>query len=445
MRLRPRLLTAGVFVLGLALVAAVVSLPSSRDLRESANLSLFDPGNIISDGVFYDSSTMGVDAIQTFLNAKGSGCTGSTCLKNYRQDTVTRAGDGYCNGYQGVGQEGAAAIIRKVAVSCGINPQVLLVTLQKEQGLITSTGPSSTILRKAMGFGCPDTPEGCDAQYYGFHNQLYMAARQFKLYQARPTRYGYRAGLTNTIAYYPNNPACGSARVYIQNQATAGLYNYTPYVPNQAALNAGYGRGDGCSSYGNRNFFNYFTDWFGTTQTSGGAAVLAKYESLRAAGVDIGAPTADVRCDLPGGGCVRSYAYGDIYWSRYTGAHVVRGDILARYKVLGGPGLLGYPTGDDTAAPWNTGFFVDFEHGSIYWSSATGAWEVRGEMLAKWRSLGAQAGYLGYPVGGNTATADGGFSSDFQYGSLYWSSATGARVVRGEILRAYRAAGGPGV
>lgn len=49
----------------------------------------------------------------------------------------------------------------------------------------------------------------------------------------------------------------------IRNQATASLYNYTPYQPNAAALAAGYGTGDACSSYGNRNFWNYFSDWFG--------------------------------------------------------------------------------------------------------------------------------------------------------------------------------------
>ena len=53
--------------------------------------------------------------------------------------------------------------------------------------------------------------------------------------------------------------------MYIQNQATAGLYLYTPYRPNAAALANLYGTGDGCSSYGNRNFWRMFTDWFGST------------------------------------------------------------------------------------------------------------------------------------------------------------------------------------
>jgi hypothetical protein len=51
--------------------------------------------------------------------------------------------------------------------------------------------------------------------------------------------------------------------VRIRNQATANLYNYTPYQPNEAALASLYGDGDECSAFGNRNFWRIFTDWFG--------------------------------------------------------------------------------------------------------------------------------------------------------------------------------------
>jgi hypothetical protein len=70
--------------------------------------------------------------------------------------------------------------------------------------------------------------------------------------------------MVNNVRYNPN-AACGTSPVYIQNQATVNLYNYTPYQPNAAALAAGYGTGDSCSAYGNRNFWNFFTDWFGPT------------------------------------------------------------------------------------------------------------------------------------------------------------------------------------
>jgi len=92
---------------------------------------------------------------------------------------------------------------------------------------------------------------------------VYSAAKQFRRYAANPTGYSYRAGRANTILWHPNT-ACGSSSVYIENQATASLYDYTPYRPNDAALAAGYLTGDSCSSYGIRNFHLYFRDWFGS-------------------------------------------------------------------------------------------------------------------------------------------------------------------------------------
>ena len=248
-----------------ALVAGLSAVP--QQTAQAADLRDFDPGMIISDGIFYDSGTMSAAQIQSFLATKGASCVpaaGNTCLKDYRQATTTRPADAYCRAYQGSSSETAAQIIAKVAAACGINPQVLIVTLQKEQGLITaSAGKSAATYQKALGFGCPDTA-ACDAKYFGFGNQVYLAARQFQLYAARPTSYGHRAGVVNNVRYHPN-AACGTGAVHIQNQATASLYNYTPYQPNAAALAAGYGTGDACSSYGNRNFWNYFTDWFGST------------------------------------------------------------------------------------------------------------------------------------------------------------------------------------
>src|SRR5690606_12677664 len=84
---------------------------------------------------------------------------------------------------------------------------------------------------------------------------------QFQTY--RQTSFGNVKVGKHRIAYDPV-ASCGSSVVDVQNLATAGLYNYTPYQPNQAALDAGYGSSsDPCSSYGNRNFFLYYTDWFG--------------------------------------------------------------------------------------------------------------------------------------------------------------------------------------
>ncbi|MFK4761400.1 hypothetical protein ACI3KS_10745 [Microbacterium sp. ZW T5_45] len=232
---------------------------------KTADLSQFRAGNIISDAVFTDTSTMSAAQIDSFFRSKVSTCqSGYTCLKDYRQNTPNRSGDQYCNGYTGGSNESAATIIYKVAQSCGINPQVFIVMLQKEQGLVTHTWPSDWRYTMALGQGCPDTAP-CDPNFAGFFYQIYGAGRQMNIYtEGRYFTY-YAPGKTWNILYNPNS-ACGRGPVYIENASTAALYYYTPYQPNAAALRAGYGTGDSCSAYGNRNFYNYFTDWFGSTQ-----------------------------------------------------------------------------------------------------------------------------------------------------------------------------------
>lgn len=253
------------------LVAAPVALPATIapvDSAAAANAADWNPGNIIDDAVFYDSNAMGSPEMQGFMEQQVKSCrSGYTCLKDYRQNTDNRPADKYCNGYTGAPNESASTIIDKVARSCGVSQKALLVLLQKEQGLVTSTAPSAWNYSAATGQGCPDTAP-CDASTSGFFYQVYYGARQFEIYRLNPTSWGYQAGRYNNILYNPNGN-CGTQRVYIENQATAGLYIYTPYVPNQAALNNLYGTGDGCSAYGNRNFWRTFTDWFGSTRVQG--------------------------------------------------------------------------------------------------------------------------------------------------------------------------------
>lgn len=235
------------------------------------SLTGFNPGNIISDAVFTDRSTMTEAQIQSFLESKVQRCRGGAdkygpliCLKDYKSDSVNRPADVYCKGYTGAKGESAARILYRVAQSCGINPQVLIVMLQKEQGLITHTWPSKWRYDAALGQACPDTAP-CDPKFVGFFHQIYGAARQMQIYMEGRHFQWYKAGKTWQIQYHPDRIRCGAAPVFIANKATEALYYYTPYQPNAAALRAGYGTGDSCSSYGNRNFYNYFTDWFGAT------------------------------------------------------------------------------------------------------------------------------------------------------------------------------------
>jgi hypothetical protein len=250
---------AAVFTV-IALLASVFSVVTPQR-AEAANPNDFNPGYIISDQAFFNAGALNDSGIQSFLNAKGGNCaSGFTCLKDYTQATNSIAETANCKAYNGSGRETAANIISKVSAACGINPQVLLVLLQKEQGLVTATSPSDLKYKIAMGYACPDTA-ACDQRYYGFHNQVYSAASQFKQYTRLPNRQ-YKIG--NVAIQYNPNAACGSSVVNIQNQATANLYNYTPYQPNAAAMANLGGSGDSCSAYGNRNFWRYFSDWFGS-------------------------------------------------------------------------------------------------------------------------------------------------------------------------------------
>lgn len=230
----------------------------------------FDPGNIIADELFFDGDAMTEAEIQAFLNQRIGSCSNANCLNVYRQSTQMRTATERCpGGYVGAPNESAARILFKVQSGCNISAKVLLVTLQKEQSLVTSRGPSLSTLERAMGYFCPDDPTRpgwCDPAYGGFFNQVYNAASQFQRYRLTPTSWNHQVR-TQQVRYHPN-AACGSQTVNIRNAATAGLYNYTPYAPNQAALANLSGLGDSCSAYGNRNFWRFYQTWFGSTQVT---------------------------------------------------------------------------------------------------------------------------------------------------------------------------------
>ena len=222
----------------------------------------FNPGRIITDKKFFDSSAMTSTQVQAFLNEQGAACTSDMCLRSAAFQTHSVAKDDQCNGYEGGGKQSAAQIIDQTARSCRISQRTLLVMLEKEQGLIRTTQPTERKYAAAMGLSCPDTAK-CDATYSGFFNQVYGAAKRLRYYQGHPDQYNYHAGRVNTIAYNPDS-SCGTGQVYIENTATALLYIYTPYQPDTAALMGRFG--DRCSSYGNLNFSRLWRLWFGSTQ-----------------------------------------------------------------------------------------------------------------------------------------------------------------------------------
>lgn len=263
-------------------------------------------GSIIDDGVFTDSSSMTYSEIQWFLMSKMTNCdtygagtvdgvsrasyaankgnpqpTGKqvfTCLKDYYEVPKTTTGPaipannyGYPSGNIPSGAKSAAQLILEAAQAYNISPRVLLVTLQKEQGLVSDDWPLNSQYMFAMGAHCPDGPNGadCDSNYAGFSLQMRESAKLFRSYLDNMTQpwWTYKKPYkVNNILWNVTKSNCGGTDVYIENMATAALYTYTPYQPNGPALSNLYGTGDRCSAYGNRNFWRLFNDWFGTTK-----------------------------------------------------------------------------------------------------------------------------------------------------------------------------------
>ena len=256
--------------LAAVLVATVlVAMPRLIDehAADAANAAEFDPGHIISDENFYNGSAMTSAQISSWLKGANAGCvSGKNCILNYTENTPTMAADAYCGRLEGKKGESAASVIARVGKACDISQKALLVLLEKEQSLVSLRDVPNWKWESATGYGCPDTAP-CDAGFGGFFTQVYYGARAYQYYKAHPTQYRHQPMAMNSVLYNPNS-ACGSSRVYIENYATAGLYNYTPYQPNRGALNNLYGIGDSCSAYGNRNFWRMYTDWFGNP-TSG--------------------------------------------------------------------------------------------------------------------------------------------------------------------------------
>jgi hypothetical protein len=275
----------------------VVFAVSSNSAQAQQVGSNFNASRIIDDSLFYNGNELTPAQIQQFLNARVPVCdtngtklhwSGQTraqwaaansrplppyiCLKDFvASSTPAKSDSGLCTPIPAYTNRTAAQIIDDVARACNISQKVLLVTLEKEQSLLSDDWPWPVQYEKAMGYYCPDDPTRpgwCAPEYAGFFNQVYNAARQFQRYRQQPNSFNHAINRTSYVAFQANAPSCGGTNLTMQTAATAGLYNYTPYQPNQAALNNLYGTGDSCSAYGNRNFWRMYSDWFGNTITT---------------------------------------------------------------------------------------------------------------------------------------------------------------------------------
>ena len=433
-------------------VAQVETASAEQAVRELSDAAAalsgkdFDPGYIITDWLFYNSSAMNQAQIQAFLDAK---CPTNNCIDAKSMKTTNRAATNMCpSAYAGSASETFAAIIFKVQKSCGISAKVILVTLQKEQGLLTLKNPTDLKLRKAMGMGCPDTSV-CDAKYYGFFNQVYYAASQLKRYGLRTSdnvsfRTKYQIGIPYPVAY-KTIATCGTRTVTVKSKATTALYYYTPYTPNPAALANLAGSGDDCSSYGNRNFWVYYNSWFGSTMLGQAQEAIDAAFAVPANATLLGASKKTVDCPVAVTACSQPYVNGNMYWTKALGAFPVVGPSLAAYTSAGGTsGALGWPASGRIAVTSASGNGTSqaFQGGTIY-ASAAGTFAMTSGMRAEYLRVGGPSGAYGWPTSAAACTTAGMCAQDFQNGVIHWSAATGGVSVPNPFAPAYRAAGGP--
>ena len=471
--MRRRLLKYGSIVAAIAFLAVFYGLAiHNTPGTEAVKATDFNPGRIIDDAIFYNPDTMTVEEIQAFLDAKLPTCdmwgTGSSagrivsetgyvmpagstnadyarlraaagnsryheppyvCVNKYYENPETHETLYETKGIVKDGMISAAQIIYNEAHKYNINPQVLLVLLKKESYVWGDTWPLKWEYNSAMGYGCPDTAP-CDTAYYGFYNQVHMAAYQFDRYKQKNYEYNYHPGMINNIYYSPDY-SCGTKQVYIENMATASLYIYTPYTPNDAAL-ANYPGTSYCGSYGNRNFFMYFSEWFGSTTTSHNANLENKiefaYDLYGGKEGYFGEEDGDVKCDTDGKYCYRRYTNGYIF-ATSDDTYVYSGEIAKTWKNTGElKGVLGAPHSSDKCDSAGYACYQLFENGRIYYTPKTGSWVIFGGILTRWLGEGAEQ-KLGYPISGEQFDENGSTFQEFENGRIYWSAQKGTWVV----------------
>lgn len=288
----------------------LVSLFSSY--HESVNAASLNNNNVISDGIFDDSGSMTANSIDAWLNGFSGSCIS---VKNgFMTPTVT--GYSPSTNYTYGGLTTAGNVIATAASVYGINPQVLLVRLESEEGLVKGDGAygcSALAMSSAMGYDCAEgngltsytvdskngaptnmgggaygttTVQNCvsSANAVGFSAQVIVAAWQLTFDQHRSE--GQNNWYVNIPGWNNSDDVTGSWRCYTNHiPDTNGQKIYL--CPDNQGVYAAYGgqysidgqtvtiqNGATAAMYNytphlQTRFYNYFTGWFGSTQASG--------------------------------------------------------------------------------------------------------------------------------------------------------------------------------
>lgn len=235
---------------------------------------------LMDDTVFNNVGSLNASQVADFLAARPGPFTKlaspSTCLSGYSSQNFYWDGtkwhygsDSDWNTAWGAAQVPASTIIAQAAQNWGINPEVIIATLEKEESLIAGSSCDGWRYNSAMGYGCPDSG-GCNPKYAGFTKQVLWGAYQLEFGEQRAygnvhwdgdetiKYYGYmtqgvraRCGAVGGACssadtqgvYYDGYASIDGQSTLMENGATASLYTYTPHLGNSTPV--------------------YFEQWFG--------------------------------------------------------------------------------------------------------------------------------------------------------------------------------------
>jgi uncharacterized protein with LGFP repeats/GH25 family lysozyme M1 (1,4-beta-N-acetylmuramidase) len=157
-------------------------------------------------------------------------------------------------------------------------------------------------------------------------------------------------------------------------------------------------------------------------------AIGALWRAQGAENARLGYPISNETCGVDS--CRQSFVGGDVLWTASTGAAAVySGGIGSLWKSLGSEaGRLGFPTNTETCAV--SSCTQSFAGGEILWASGIGMGAVyKSGIGGVWRSNDAQQGFFGFPTSTETCSATECIQY-FKGGSIKWSAASGYAITR---------------
>jgi uncharacterized protein with LGFP repeats len=173
------------------------------------------------------------------------------------------------------------------------------------------------------------------------------------------------------------------------------------------------------------------------------ASLASAYQTAGGESGGLGLPVIDGRTTPDKRAAYQHFEGGSIYSTAATGAHAVPTLLRDAWAASGWEnGPLGYPSADAMTLPDGIGRYQQFQKGSVYWSPSSGAHVLFGPVYGAWAATGLERGMLGYPTRDVATAPDGkGRFAYFRGGAIYWSSTTGAHIVRGAVLDAWASTG----